>query len=211
MATRPSAPRTTRRTKARETIALRVDEPVRAYLRSEAASRSCTPSEVARTILARHIAGEERTVATLRQELLHGLDTLGKQLASAVTATSSWEQRQSRLGDMIHANQAQVKFLCEHMETARHTLEGAQREVVRAGESVERANRRLPWQVWVTASLLGVLPVVLGALYLGSHGYAMLGDVERTLLHTGVRFQVSYSGLPPEQRAQVRTLLGWEE
>ena len=74
MATRPPAPRTTRRTKARETIALRVEAPVRACLRGEAKSRDCTPSEVARTILSRHMAGEERTVATLRRELLHGLD-----------------------------------------------------------------------------------------------------------------------------------------
>ncbi|HSH68551.1 MAG TPA: hypothetical protein VK997_01445 [Deferrisomatales bacterium] len=104
-----------------------------------------------------------------------------------------------------------MKSLCQHMETARHTLEGAQREVVRAGESLERANRRLPWKVSLTALLLGVVPVVVGALYLGSHGYAMLGDVERTLLHTGVRFQVAYSELPAEQRTQVRALLGWEE
>lgn len=73
----------------RATLALRVDEPVRVYLRTEAQARGCTPSEVAHSILSRHIAGEERTVATLRQELLQGLDTLGKRLEGAVTAAAS--------------------------------------------------------------------------------------------------------------------------
>ncbi|MBE0618602.1 MAG: hypothetical protein IH608_11865, partial [Proteobacteria bacterium] len=81
---------------------------MRAYLKSEAQVRGCTPSEVARAILARHLAGEDRTVATLRQELLQGPDTLGKRLETAVAAAASWEARESRLEERSRAVQGQL-------------------------------------------------------------------------------------------------------
>jgi hypothetical protein len=190
---------------------LRVDEPVRAYLRSEAEARDCTPSEVARSILARHIAGEDRTVAALRQEVCHGLDTLAERVGAAEAATSSSAARQAQLTERLAATHTQVTALGARMETARQTLEGAQQEVSAARDALERARRRLPWKVWLLALGIGLLPALGGALHLASQGYVVLGETERSALYTGVRFQIALSGLEAKQRAQVRALLGWEE
>lgn len=210
-----ATPLPTRRTPAqrrpRETIALRVDEPVRAYLRTEAQARGGTPSEVARSILSRHIAGEDRTVATLRQELLQGLDILGKRLETAVAAAASWEARESRLEERSRAVQGQLHFVGQEMEAARQTLEATRREVVAVGEGLARTRRRLPWQVWGAALLLGVVPVVAGGIYLATHGYGVLAAGERRNLETGLRFRIAYSQLPPAEQDQVRSLLHWEE
>ncbi|MBE0616383.1 MAG: hypothetical protein IH608_00465 [Proteobacteria bacterium] len=200
-----------RRGPPRATLALRVDEPVRAYLRAEAQARGCTPSEVARAILSRHIAGEERTVATLRRELLQGLDTLGKRLEGAVSAAASWEARETRIEERSRAVQGQLHFVGQEMEAARQTLEATRQEVAGVGEELARARRRLPWQVWAAALALGVLPVAAGALYLATHSYGILDAAELQALTTGVRFQIAYTQLPPAEREQVRSLLHWDE
>ena len=206
------APSSTRRSGSpRATLALRVDEPVRAYLRSEAQARGCTPSEVAPSILSRHIAGEERTVATLRRELLQGLDTLGKRLEGAVTAAASWEARETRLEERSRAVQGQLHFVGEQMEAARQTLEATRQDVAGVGEVLSQTRRRLPWQVWAVTLALGVLPVAVGALYLATHGYGVLDAAERQALTTGVHFQIAYTQLPSEEREQVRSLLHWDE
>jgi len=206
------APSSTRRLgPPRATLALRVDEPVRAYLRTEAQARSCTPSEVARSILSRHIAGEERTVATLRRELLQGLDTLGKRLEGAVSAAASWETRETRIEERSRAVQGQLHFVGQEMEAARQTLEATRQEVAGVGEELARARRRLPWQVWAVTLALGVLPVSVGGLYLATHGYAVLDASERRALTAGVRFQIAYTRLPPAEQEQVRSLLHWDE
>jgi hypothetical protein len=197
--------------RARETLALRVDAPVRTYLRSEAASLGSTPSEVARRILTRHIEGEGEAAASLRQELLQGLEGLAETLGRVEAASSSWAGRQSSLIERLSSAKAQVVSLGRRLESARQTLEGAEQEVTHAAEALGRARRRLPWAVWLVAFLLGVLPAVGGTLYLTSRRFALLSPVEREALTTGVRFQVSFSRLDRERRERVCTLLGWEE
>lgn len=107
--------------------------------------------------------------------------------------------------------QGHLHFVGQEMEAARQTLEATRREVADVGEGLARARRRLPWQVWAVALALGVLPVAVGALYLVTHGYGVLGAAERQALTAGLRFQIVCTQLPPAEQEQVRALLHRDE